>query len=73
MDPNRLGLSPYFWIHFKMFIQDVLNVEFIQDYSYYVFQNTHPIRFVQLTGMITGKDESSKFVQYYCILFFNQV
>ena len=63
-DISLLGLDPLFWIYFKCFIRDILCLGRHASLSDLYFYKERPVRQVQISGIIMGKDEVSKYVNY---------
>ncbi|KAJ3288843.1 CST complex subunit STN1 [Borealophlyctis nickersoniae] len=59
-----LGLDPLFWVHCKLLARDILDLTPVPELSDVYYLYTHPVRKVELTGLIVRKDESSNFVSY---------
>ncbi|KAJ3023404.1 CST complex subunit STN1 [Thoreauomyces humboldtii] len=63
-DSSILGLDQLFWVHCRLSCRDVLALvphPTIQDVY---FHGAHPVRKVEITGIVVGKEESSALISY---------
>ncbi|TPX68549.1 hypothetical protein SpCBS45565_g02993 [Spizellomyces sp. 'palustris'] len=64
LPPSLFGLDHLFWIHSKLFVADILALLPHPEIADVYLYNNHPLRKVEVTGIIVGKEESASFVLY---------
>ncbi|KAI8998329.1 hypothetical protein BC832DRAFT_594939 [Gaertneriomyces semiglobifer] len=62
--PKTLGLAPLFFSHAQLFIADILNLSSHPDIPDVYLYDTHPIRKVNVMGVVTGIEETSRCLRY---------
>ncbi|KAI9090816.1 hypothetical protein DFS34DRAFT_597439 [Phlyctochytrium arcticum] len=64
LEPLYFGLDTLFWIHVKLFVQDVYQLRTHSQIPEVYLYSNHPIRKVAITGLVVEKDEKTKYVKY---------
>ncbi|KAI8906215.1 hypothetical protein DFJ77DRAFT_543977 [Powellomyces hirtus] len=63
-DHSLFGIDPLFWIHCKLSVDDVLTLRSHASIPDIYLLGCHPLRKVEITGIIVGKEESSLLIRY---------